>query len=158
MDFEPLNPNPVSEFSLDPQFSPSLGEMREILEISVSEKAILIYAILNKTIIFSRISSRLVRLSLYNFPRVPQNSTSLGEKVLSRAKLAIYGRFYFCARNLIYFRILSFWTHIWREKCSTVLQNFPSLGKNVENCAKFEVSYRPFEKTSTNFSSVPHNA
>ena len=35
MGFEPLNPNPVSEFSLDPQFSPSPGEMREILEISV---------------------------------------------------------------------------------------------------------------------------
>ena len=47
-----------------PQFSPSLGEMREILEISVSVKAILIYAILNKTIMFSRISNRLVRLSL----------------------------------------------------------------------------------------------
>ena len=64
MDFEPLNPNPVSEFPLDPQFSPSLEEMREILEISVSVKAILIYAILNKTIMFSRISSRLVRISL----------------------------------------------------------------------------------------------
>ena len=47
-----------------PSFSHSLGEMREILEISVSVKAILIYAILNKTIIFSRISSRLVRISL----------------------------------------------------------------------------------------------
>ena len=64
MDFEPLNPNPVSEFPLDPQFSPSPGEMREILEISVSVKAILIYAILNKTIIFSRISNRLVRISM----------------------------------------------------------------------------------------------
>ena len=82
--------------------------MRKILEISVSVKAIMIYAILNETIMFSRISSRLVRISLYNFPRVPQNSTSLGEKVLSRAKLAISGGFYFCARELIYFRILSF--------------------------------------------------
>ena len=51
-------------FPWTPQFPPSLGEMREILEISVSLKAILIYAILNKTIIFSRISSRLVRVSL----------------------------------------------------------------------------------------------
>ena len=95
-------------FPWTPQFSPSLGEMREILEISVSVKAILIYAILNKTIMFSHISSRLVRVSLYNFPRVPQNSTSLGEKVLSRAKLAISGRFYFCARKLIYFRNFEF--------------------------------------------------
>ena len=47
MYFEPLNPNSVSEFPLDPQFSPSLVEIREILEISVSVKAILIYAILN---------------------------------------------------------------------------------------------------------------
>ena len=100
MDFEPLNSNPVSEFPLDPQFNSSLGEMREILEISVSVKAILIYAILNKTIIFSNISSRLVRISLQNFPRVLQNSTSLGEKVLSGEKLAISGRFYFCARKL----------------------------------------------------------
>ena len=83
MDFEQLNPNPVSEFPLDPLFSPSPGEMGEILEISVSVKAILIYAILNKTIMFSRISSVLVRISLWNFPKVPQNSTSLGEKVLS---------------------------------------------------------------------------
>ena len=125
-------------------FSPSLGKMREILEISESVKAILIYAILNKKIMFSRISSRLVRISLYNFPRVPQNPTSLGEKVLSWAKFAISGRFYFCARKLIYFRILSSWIHIWREQCSTVLQNFPSLGKNIENCAKIEVSCRPF--------------
>ena len=66
-----------------PQFYPSLGEMREILEISVSVKAILIYAILNNTIMITRISSRLVRISLWNLPRVPQNSTSLGEKVLS---------------------------------------------------------------------------
>ena len=51
-------------FPWTPQFSPSLGEMREILEISVSVKAILIYAILNKTIMFQRISSRLVRISL----------------------------------------------------------------------------------------------
>ena len=51
-------------FPWTPQFSPSLGEMREILEISVSVEAILIYAILNKTIMFSRISSRLVRISL----------------------------------------------------------------------------------------------
>ena len=138
-------------FPWTPQFSPSLGEMREILEISVSVKAILIYAILNKTIMFSRISSRLVRISLYNFSRVPQNSTNLGENVLSRAKLAISGRFYFCTRKLIYFRILSFWIHIWREKCSTVLQNLPSQGKNVENCAKIEVSCRPFEKTRINF-------
>ena len=43
---------------------PNLEEMREILEISVSVKAILIHAILNKTIMFSRISSRLVRISL----------------------------------------------------------------------------------------------
>ena len=64
MDFEALNPNPVLEFPLDPQFSPSLGEMREILEISVSVKAILIYAILNKTIMVSRISSHSVRISL----------------------------------------------------------------------------------------------
>ena len=64
--------------------------------------------------------------------------------MLSWANLAISGRFYFCARKLIYFRILSSWIHIWREKCSTVLQNFPSLGKNVENCAKIEVSCRPF--------------
>ena len=63
------------------RISPSLGEMREILEISVSVKAILIYAILNKTIMFLRISSRLVRISLLNFSRVPQNSTSLGESV-----------------------------------------------------------------------------
>ena len=103
MDFEP-----VSEFPLDPQFSPSLGEMREILEISVSVKTILIDAILNKTMMFSRISSRLVRVLLYNFPRVPQNSTSLGEKVLSRAKLAISGRFYFCARKLIVFSYFEF--------------------------------------------------
>ena len=60
MDFEPLNPNPVSEFPWTLQFSPSLGEVREILEIAVSVKAILIYAILNKTIMFSRISSHLV--------------------------------------------------------------------------------------------------
>ena len=33
MDFEPLNPNPISEFLLDPQFSPSLNEMRGILGI-----------------------------------------------------------------------------------------------------------------------------
>ena len=39
--------------------------MREILEIPVSVEAILIYAILNKTIMFSRISSRSVRISLY---------------------------------------------------------------------------------------------
>ena len=103
--------------------------MREILEISVSVKSILIYAILNKTIMFSRISRCLVRISLYNFPRVPQNSTSLGEKVLSWAKLTVSGRFYFCARKLIYFRILSSWIHIWLKNCSTVLQNFPSLGK-----------------------------
>ena len=83
MDFEPLNPNPVSEFPLDPQFSPSLGEMREILEISVSVRAILIYAISNKMIMFLGISSRLVRISLQNYPRVPQNSTSPGKKVLS---------------------------------------------------------------------------
>ena len=51
-------------FLWTPQFSPSLGEMREILEISVSVKAILIYGILNKTIMFSRISSRLVWISL----------------------------------------------------------------------------------------------
>ena len=54
IDFEPLNLNPVSEFLLDPQLSPSLGEMREILEILVSVKAILIYSILNKTLMFSR--------------------------------------------------------------------------------------------------------
>ena len=83
MDFEPINPNPVSEFPWTPQFPPSLGEIREILEIPVSVKEILIYAILNKTIMFSRFSNRLFRISLYNFPRVPQNSTSLGEKVLS---------------------------------------------------------------------------
>ena len=64
MDFEPLNPNLVSEFPLELQFSPSIGEIREILEISVSVKAILIYAILNKTIMFSRISSHLVQISL----------------------------------------------------------------------------------------------
>ena len=52
------------------------------------------------------------------------------------AKLAISGRLYFCAKKLIYFRILSSWIHIWREKYSLVLQNFPSLGKNVENCEK----------------------
>ena len=122
--------------------------MREILEISVSVKAILIYAILNKTIMLSRISSRLVRISLYNFPRVPQNSTSLGEKVLSRAKLAISGRFYFCARKLIYFRILSFWIHIWREKCSTVLQNFASLGKMCKDkgSLQFHVAFFYTEK------------
>ena len=51
-------------FPWTPQFSPSLGEMREILEISVSMKAILIYAILKKSIMFSCISSRLVRISL----------------------------------------------------------------------------------------------
>ena len=55
---------PGLRLPLDPQFSSSLGEMREILEILVSVKAILIYAILNKTIMFSRISSRLVRISL----------------------------------------------------------------------------------------------
>ena len=51
-------------FPCTPQFSPSLGEMREILEISVFVKVILIYAILNKTIMFSRISSRLFWISL----------------------------------------------------------------------------------------------
>ena len=51
-------------FPWTPQFSPSPGEMREILEISGSVKAILICAILNTTIMFSRISSRLVRISL----------------------------------------------------------------------------------------------
>ena len=107
MDFEPLNPNLASEFPLDPLvFSWPRGNA-EILEISVSVKAILIYAILNKIIMFSRISSRLVRILLLNSPRVPQNSTSLGENVLSLAKLAISGRFYFCARNLVYFCILS---------------------------------------------------
>ena len=118
--------------------------MREYLKISVPMKEILIYAILNKMIMFSRIPSRLVRISLYNFPRLPQNSTSLGQKVLSWAKLAISGRFYFCARKLIYFRILNSWIHIWRGKCSTVLQNFPSPGKNVENFEKIEVSCRHF--------------
>ena len=49
--------------------------------------------------------------------------------MLSWAKLAISGRFYFCPRKLIYFRILSSWIYIWREKCSTVLLNFPSPGK-----------------------------
>ena len=88
------------------QFSPSLEEMREILKILVSVKAILIYAILNKTIMFSRISSRIVLISLYNSPRVPQNSTSLGEKVLSWAKLSIPERFYFCARKLIYLQFV----------------------------------------------------
>ena len=47
MDFEPLNSNPVSEFVLHPK--------REILENSVSVKAIFIHAILNKTTMFSRI-------------------------------------------------------------------------------------------------------
>ena len=83
MDFEPLNPSQASEFPWTPQFSPGLWKMRQILEISISVKAILIYAILNETIMFSRILSRLVRISLHNFPRVPQNSTSLGEKALS---------------------------------------------------------------------------
>ena len=130
-------------FPWAPQFSPSLGEMREILEIAVSVKAILVYAILNKTIMFSRMSSRLVRISMYNFPRIPQNSISLGEKVLSWAKFAISGRFYFCARKLIYFRILSSWIHIWRKKCFTVLQNFPSLGKmcNDKRSLQFLVAF-----------------
>ena len=51
-------------FAWTPQFFPRLGEMREILEISVFVKEILIYAILNKTRMFSRISSRLVQISL----------------------------------------------------------------------------------------------
>ena len=58
MDFEPLNRNPISEFPLTPQFSPSLGKICEILEVSGSVKVIFIQGNVNKAMWILRISGR----------------------------------------------------------------------------------------------------
>ena len=100
-----------------PQFSPSLGEMREILEISVSVEAILIYAILNKMIMFSRtylesLSSSLTvefsqSTSEFHQPRgksVKPGKTCDFQKVLFLRKKA-YDKIYLqCHSELYYFQ------------------------------------------------------
>ena len=49
MDFDPLNTKQVSEFSLDPTISPSLGKKCEFLEVSGFVKVTIIRGKVNKT-------------------------------------------------------------------------------------------------------------